>query len=171
MELQQYQRLLLQQALHVMACDGHVDAREIDQFRRLTGTTHYFDELDVEQDVTETIQILEDRGPAAVDDALEQLRSADLSERQRFRLLEILLDVVHADDSIEAEECHYLQRTRDVLGIPIADVAAHFPTRFSAFVPGAGDSFVAGTRFRLPDVLPDVSDLIPSWDEEAASDS
>lgn len=162
MELQQYQRLLLQQALHVMACDGHVDAREIDEFRRLTGTTPYFDELDVEQEVTEALQTLEERGPAAVEDSLEQLRSEDLSDRQRLRLLEILLHVVHADDSIEAEECEYLQRTRDALGIPIADVAAHFPTRFSVFVPGAGDSFVAGTPFRLPDVLPDVSDLVRS---------
>lgn len=160
MELQQYQGLLLEQALHAMACDGHIDAREVDEFRRLTTTTPYFDELNVEHALRGALRRLQDGGTRAVDQALDGLRDVDLSERQRFRLLEVLLYMVHADGSVEAAECEYLQRTRDALGISVDAVARHFPTRFSLFMPGAGGSFQAGDSFRLPDSLPNVSDFI-----------
>jgi hypothetical protein len=129
----------------------------VDELRRLTGTTPYFDELDVPVELAGALETLRHRGVAAITSALEHLRTEELSERQRFKLLEVLLHVVHADEAVDEAECAYLQQTQGALGLAAQDVARHFPTRFALFMPASAHSFRTAQGYKIPDTLPDSS--------------
>ncbi|MGH7472183.1 MAG: TerB family tellurite resistance protein [Longimicrobiales bacterium] len=157
MELKTYQRLALQHALHAIACDGKIHAREVEELRRLTTNTPYFDELDAEAELTSALDVLAKHGVVAITEALGRLATEDLTPRQRVKMLEVLLHVVDADDAAEPAECAYLQQTQAALGVSVEEVAKHFPSHFSLFMPGSTQSFRAGPGFTLPDMLPDAS--------------
>jgi uncharacterized tellurite resistance protein B-like protein len=164
MNLIEYQRLVLVNALNVIACDGDIDDREVEELRRMTTATPYFDELNVEEELAAALRALSEGGPGAIDRALEDLCSAEMTDRQRLKLLEVLLRVIHADDVVREAECAYLQRAREALEVPIEVLARHFPTRFALFMPGAGSGFQAGRPFAFPDNLPDISHFLGEQD-------
>ena len=126
--------------------------------------TPYFDELDVEQELAAALKHLSEHGRGGIEKALEDLTGAAISERQRLRLLDVLLHVVHADETVEEAERAYLQSAREALGIAVEELAQHFPARFAIFVPGSGAKFQMAAVFKLPETLPDTSRFLNAND-------
>jgi uncharacterized tellurite resistance protein B-like protein len=159
MDLSDYQRLLLKHALYIMACDGDVDAREVQEIRRFTTDTPFFDGLDVEQELTTALNELNSGGAAAIEAALQELPDQQVNDRQRQRLLDVLLQVVDADGAVQDSERVYLQRVRAALKVPVEEVARRYADRFALFVPGATAAFGAASSFALPAALPAAPDF------------
>jgi uncharacterized tellurite resistance protein B-like protein len=155
MELSSYQRLALQHALHVIACDGEIHPSEVDELRRLAEDTPYFDEIDSDAELAGALAELRSRGVDAITAGLDRLSNEDLTPRQRLKMLEILLRVVHADDNVEPAECAYLQQAQGALRVTTEEIAKHYPAHFSLFMPGAAQSFRSGPGFKLPDSIPE----------------
>jgi uncharacterized tellurite resistance protein B-like protein len=159
MDIEDFQRTLLVHALHVIACDGEIDSREVEEIRRLTATTPHFSEIDTEQELTVALKHLRENGAVVIDEALTRLSSAVVTHRQSLKLLEVLLQVVHADDLVHEAERAYLQRTREALGLDVGEVAEQFTQYFSIFVRGSGSNFQEEKCFQLPASLPDASEF------------
>jgi uncharacterized tellurite resistance protein B-like protein len=160
MDLIEFQRMSLVHTLHVVACDGDFDPREVDEIRRMTTATPYFSELDPERELAEALEALRTGGAALIDRTLGDLSARAVPQKQMLKLLEVLLHAVHADDLVHESERLYLQRVREALRISVAEVAAHFPNRFALFVPGAGSSFQGPPDFQMPVSLPDASQFL-----------
>jgi uncharacterized tellurite resistance protein B-like protein len=159
MDVIAFQRRLLVHALHVIACDGDVDPMEIKELRSLTSSSPHFSELEVERELAESLEALRAGGPAAIESALQELGRETVPRRMALRLLDVLLQVIHADGRVHDSERQYLQRAREALGIPLGEIAMEFPERFAMFVPGSGGAFQAAGAFHLPEALPDASEF------------
>jgi uncharacterized tellurite resistance protein B-like protein len=160
MEAHEYQRMVLVHALHIMACDGGIDDREVNEIRRMITDTPYFDELTMEEELGPALERLKAGGAEAIDEGFEELGRLGLPDRQRMRLLDVLLHVVHADETVNEAECTYLQRTQAALGLTVDDVAHQFPNNFSLFVPGAGRGFSVRPQFEIPIEFPDAGQFL-----------
>ncbi len=123
MERTDFQELLLQTAFCVVASDGHIDKREIEELSSLEGSAVYFQGVDLRDELDSFVLSLnpdEDPGSASggpFADLMDKLHTAELSVVQELLLLEVALRILHADKNIHEEEVKLVRQIRAQLNV------------------------------------------------------
>lgn len=123
MERNEFQELLFQTAFCVVASDGHIDAREIEELRSLEGSAVYFQGVDLRDELDRLVTSLQSKGEAGkvgrgpIADVLEKIETASLSVVQELLLLELALRILHADERIHDDEVELVQQIRAKLSV------------------------------------------------------
>ena len=63
----EFKRLLFKVAFCSMACDGHVDDREVNEMRAMDRNTPYFDAIDLSNELSELVEELHSKGVKLID--------------------------------------------------------------------------------------------------------
>ncbi|MCH8491343.1 MAG: TerB family tellurite resistance protein [Oceanicaulis sp.] len=129
MEQINFNKLLLKTAFSCMACDGDIDPKEVDlikslhEERKLFGNIELFAEIEVHR------KAINENSRSFLKSYLKELTSAELSEQDELKVIEVAIETIKADDKIEYSEVKFFKVIRSKLKIanePILDVHPDF---------------------------------------------
>jgi len=112
-----FKKLLFDVACATVACDGHIDDREIHELRFIDESTTYFGDIDLSGQLENFLQSVKLRPEDTINSAVFQLGKMALSPVEELLVLEVALRIVYADIKIDAKEVKLLQLIRSFLSI------------------------------------------------------
>ncbi len=83
LQREELQRLLFRTAFCVMACDGHIDEKEVREIKTMNKSSQYFMGLDLDEELQELLSILKDKGKFIVDEFFETISKKGFINRSR----------------------------------------------------------------------------------------
>ena len=117
LERQEFQRLLFRTAFCLMACDGHVDDREVAEIRQMNKSAAFFQGIDLSTELDELLSGLKSRGKQIVDELFETIDKLNISTVQELLILEVAFRLVHADEKVDENEIKFLRYLRSKLKV------------------------------------------------------
>ena len=112
-----FQRLLFRTAFCLMACDGHIDEREVNEIKLMNKSSAYFQGIDLSDELEELLADLKARGKQSVDKLFDTLEKLDTSTVQELLILEVSFRLVHADEKVDENEIKFLRFLRSKLKV------------------------------------------------------
>lgn len=120
--------LLFKTAFCFMACDGHIDDREIEEIQKLTRETKYFRGVDVSAELVRLVDRVKSEGRQIFKNFIDEVAAGDLDVVQELLLLEVALRVVYIDLRIDGNEIRFLRLLRSKLSVPTEVIVQRFGT-------------------------------------------
>lgn len=117
METIRLNKLLLKTAFACMACDGDIDKREVKLIRELHNQHKTFGEVDIDQELDKLTNAINEQGQQFLKDYFTELASAELSEANELRLIEVAIQTIKADEKVEYSEVKFFKVIRSKLKI------------------------------------------------------
>lgn len=117
LERPDFQRLLFRTAFCLMACDGHIDDREVNEIKLMNNSSAYFRGIDLSGELEELFADLKEKGKHIVDELFNSLAELDLSTVQELLILEVSFRLVHADEKVDENEIKFLRFLRSKLKV------------------------------------------------------
>ena len=115
MKNKEFKKVLFKGAFSVMACDGEVAESEVVEMKEMLSNSPYFDGLDHNAEMKTAFDDIKANGTKSIDNFFELLKSSELSERQEFQLVEVLVRMVMADGKIEDSELFFMHNIKSTL--------------------------------------------------------
>lgn len=109
--------MLFDIACATVACDGHIDDREVRELRFIDESTTYFGDIDLSGQLEHFLQNVKLHPEETINDIVLQLRKMSLSPVEELLVLEVALRLVYADIIIDPEEIKFLKLIRSFLSI------------------------------------------------------
>jgi uncharacterized tellurite resistance protein B-like protein len=117
METLGFSQLLLKTAFSCMACDGKIDKREIKFIKKLHLADKPFGEIDIDAELDNLLNAINKDGHQFLRAYFNELKSAELSEANELKLIEVAIATIKADDLIEYSEIKFFKVIRSQLKI------------------------------------------------------
>lgn len=117
LERPEFQRLLFRTAFCTMACDGHIDEREINEIKLMNKSSAYFQGIDLTDELYELLINLQTKGKHIVDELFDTLTKLDLSTVMELLILEVAFRTAHADKKEDENEIKFLRFLRSKLSV------------------------------------------------------
>lgn len=112
-----FQRLLFRTTFCTMACDGHIDEREINEIKLMNKSSTYFKGIDLTDELEELLKNLQANGKHIVDELFDTLAKLQLSTVMELLILEVAFRVAHADKKEDENEIKFLRFLRSKLRV------------------------------------------------------
>ena len=122
-----FDRLLLKTAFCCMACDGHIDKKEIELIKSLFDQSSFSTELNFESDINDLVTKINNEGKEFIKRYLTLLNNADLTEKEEETIIEFAIKTIHADDKVEYAEVKFLKVIQSHLSISKEKIISLFP--------------------------------------------
>jgi len=117
MEKTTFKRLLFDIACSAVACDGHIDDREIRELQFIDKSTTYFEDIDMSRKLTRFVENFKNDPIDTINNIIEKLKETFLNPVEEMLVLEIVLRLVYADTKIDEKEKEYIQSVRACLSL------------------------------------------------------
>ena len=112
-----FKRLLFKTAFCCMACDGHIDQKEVDEIKKMDTNTTYFGDVDLSIELDILLNDLVKSGKKVVNDLFQELKEFKLNPVQELLILEVALRIIHADEKTDENEVKFLKLLRGRLDV------------------------------------------------------
>ena len=110
-------KLLFDIACTSIACDGHIDERELDELKRIQKSTPYFKNIDTTGKLNKFIDNFKNNSAELIDNILIELQNSSLNPVQQLLVLEVVLRIVYSDTIIQPNEIEFIKAVRASLTI------------------------------------------------------
>lgn len=127
MRSEEFQKILLKAAVSSIACDGHIDDREIQELKQIADNEIYFIGFDYTDLLNEHLEYIKCNGIIAINELLDELGNSNLNPNQKLLLLEVVIRIIEADKKIEQIEIKFLQLIKTRLNLTDELVITKFP--------------------------------------------
>ena len=117
MESSNFEKLLLETVFCCMASDGHIDQREVDTIENLCTSSDMFNDLELHYEVNQLVQKINTDGKQFIQQYLEALTNAGLTETEELTLIDFALRTINADEILEYSEIKFFKNIRHRLKI------------------------------------------------------
>lgn len=117
METLSFNKLLLKTAFSCMACDGDIDKREVKLIKQLQNDHKTFGEIDINSELDTLLLAINKDGQEFLKGYFDELTTAELSETNELKLIEVAIDTIKADDKVEYSEIKFFKVIRSNLKI------------------------------------------------------
>lgn len=134
MKTEAFQEFLLKSAISVIACDSHIDESEISEIKNMAANEIYFMGYDFEKALSKNLDYIKEKGASAINEYLNEVTSANLSERQELILLEVLIRAIESDGKIEPSEVKFLQMVKSKLRMSEEVIITKFPKQMNYLI-------------------------------------
>lgn len=124
---QAFNQLLLKTVFCCMACDGHIDQREIELIKSLDSNSNLFGDLDVQDEIDLFVQEINKLGHIFLRSYFQDLKSAHLTEDEELAVIEAAIDIIRSDDNLEYSEIKFFKIIRSKLNISNQKILALIP--------------------------------------------
>jgi hypothetical protein len=101
-----------------MACDGHIDEREIKEIKAMDKSAAYFQGIDLSVELESLLVSLKEKGKHIVDELFEGLNKLNISTIQELLILEVAFRLIYADTKVDENEIKFLRFLRSKLKVP-----------------------------------------------------
>ena len=112
MESSNFEKLLLETVFCCMASDGHIDQREVDTIENLCTSSDMFNDLELHYEVNQLVQKINTDGKQFIQQYLEALTNAGLTETEELTLIDFALRTINADEILEYSEIKFFKNIR-----------------------------------------------------------
>lgn len=112
-----FKKLLFKVAFCTMACDGHIDQREIDEMKLMDKNTSFFDSIDLSDELSQLINDFHTKGTKVVEELFATLRNIKLNPIQELLILEVALRLIYADEKHDENEVKFINLLRAKLDV------------------------------------------------------
>lgn len=117
MDTKQFNKLLLKTAFSCMACDGDIDKREVKLIKQLQKEHKTFGEIDINAELDTLLLAINKDGQQFLKAYFNELTSAELTEANELKLIEVAIDTIKADEKVEYSEIKFFKVIRSKLKI------------------------------------------------------
>lgn len=117
MEKTQFIELLFETACCAMACDGHIDDREIRELKYIDRSTTYFKDIDLSHQLTKFVADVKENKKVTIGTLINKLNTTSKTTVEELLLLEVALRIIYADTKINEDEIEFLQSIRSTLSL------------------------------------------------------
>lgn len=111
----EFKRLLFKVAFCTMACDGHIDKREIEEMKVMDKNTSFFDGVDLSSELSELIEELGLKGAKVIEELFATLRENKLNPIQELLILEVAMRIINSDNKHDDNELRFIHLLRGKL--------------------------------------------------------
>lgn len=117
MDKNEFKKILFKVAFCTMACDGHIDDREVEELKIMDKKTSFFEAIDLSDELEQLIKDLKNKGKKVVEELFVCLRETKLNPIQELLVLEVALRIINADDKHDENEVKFIHLLRSKLEI------------------------------------------------------
>lgn len=117
MENFEFNKLLLRTAFSCMACDGHIDKREVSLIKNVSKDSPIMQGLDIDLEIDKLVQDINEKGHLFLADYLNDLTHLSLTEQEELSLIDMAIKTIHADEKVEYSEIKFFKIVRSKLKI------------------------------------------------------
>ena len=117
MENTNFKKMLFDIACSAVACDGHIDEREIKELQRIEKSTAYFRDINLSRKLEIFVERFQKNPDSTIEEILNKLKASILNPVEEMLILEIVLRLIYADVKIDEKEITFLQSIRSRLSI------------------------------------------------------
>lgn len=122
-----FQDFLFKSAVTVMACDGSIEENEINEIKKMADNEIYFVGYEYEQSLKDNLNLVKLNGKNAINQYLQELTAANLSDKQELLLIEVLIRTIEADEQTHQNEIKFLQMVKAKLKTTEETLISKFP--------------------------------------------
>ncbi len=117
MDKTEFKKLLFKVAFCTMACDGHIDKREIEELKIIGKNTTFFDNIDLFDELSELVKSLDKKGTKIIEELFDSLSKTELNPIQELIILEVALRIINADEIQHENEVRFINLIRGKLEV------------------------------------------------------
>ena len=129
------QDLYLKTAFCCMACDGDIADEEVILIKEYSSKKDYFSNIPLEETINEYIEEINARGMSFLNDYLNDIKNADLSEEEELTVVRIAIEMIEADNIIQYSEIKFFKKIRKLLSISDDAILKEFPDKEDFLLP------------------------------------
>lgn len=162
MDKSEFKKILFKVAFCTMACDGHIDDREVEELRIMDKNTSFFEAIDLSDELEQLIKDLKNKGTKVIEELFVCLRETKLNPIQELLVLEIALRILNADDKHDENEVKFIRLLRSKLELHDETINDRFGELDILHTNEYSRNIVAGKtaiEFAESINLPDMSEL------------
>jgi len=134
MKTYEFQEFLFKSAITVMACDGSIEEKEINEIKKIAEGEIYFMGYEYEQPLKDNLNYIKVNGKNAINQYLLELSNTDLSDKQELLLIKVLIRTIEADERTHQNEIKFLQMVKSKLKIDEETLISRFPNQISYLI-------------------------------------
>jgi uncharacterized tellurite resistance protein B-like protein len=127
MENTEFNKLLLRTAFSCMACDGHIDKREVSLIKNVSKESHLMKDLLIDKEIDSLVSEINEKGHMFLADFLYDLKHLSLTEDQELSIIDIAIKTINADEKVEYSEIKFFKIIRSKLKISNSKVLTNMP--------------------------------------------
>ena len=117
MEKEKFQKLLLETAFSCMACDGHIDEREINLMRELHEEKEVFGEVDIKEELNTLVSKINTDGEKFLKTILNNIKQSNISDKEELEIVRTAINIIKSDDDLDYSEIKFFKIIRTKLNI------------------------------------------------------
>lgn len=162
MDKTEFKKLLFKIAFCTMACDGHIDKREIEEMKIMDNKTSFFEAIDLSDELTKLIKELDKKGAKIIEELFASLTKYDLNTIQELIVLEVALRIINADKKHDENELKFIHLLRAKLKVHDETINDRFGEIDILYTNEYSKNIIAGKtdiEFIESVKLPELSDL------------
>ncbi len=127
MAQEKFGNLLLKTVFSCMACDGHIDKREIKFLKEIVKEIDCFKNENIAPDFDSLINQINEKGHEFLKDYFNELKHSDLSESQEILIIDFAIRAIKADEKEEYSEIKFFKIIRSYLKVSNRIVLSKMP--------------------------------------------
>jgi uncharacterized tellurite resistance protein B-like protein len=117
MSSEKFKYLLFDIACGAVTCDGHIDAKEIEELKSIDKSTAYFSGIDLSRKLNTFIKSFNEDANGTIDKVYKSINKESLNPVEELLILEIVLRLIYSDTKLDENEVHYIKVVRSKLSI------------------------------------------------------
>ena len=163
MDKNKFKKILFKVAFCTMACDGHIDDREIEELQIMDKKTSFFEAIDLSEELKQLIKDLDKKGTKVIEELFVCLRETKLNPIQELLVLEVALRIINADGKHDENEVKFIHLLRSKLKLHDETINDRFGELDILYTNEYSKNIVAGKteiEFAESIKLPEMSELI-----------
>ena len=130
----EFQNLLFRSAVMVMSCDGEIADAEVTELKTIVENEIYFLGYDYAEPLVSTVVEIKRDGKDAINRYLNDLAGIDLSQKQKFTLMEVVIRMIEADSIVQPSEVQFLHLVKSKLKVSEKDLIVKFPKQIGYLI-------------------------------------
>jgi tellurite resistance protein len=163
MDKNKFKKILFKVAFCTMACDGHIDDREIKELQIMDKKTSFFEAIDLSEELKQLIKNLDKNGTKVIEELFSCLRDTKLNPIQELLVLEVALRIINADGKHDENEVKFIHLLRSKLELHDETINDRFGELDILYTNEYSKNIVSGKteiEFAESVKLPEMSELI-----------
>ncbi|MEE4197536.1 MAG: hypothetical protein V2I54_07825 [Bacteroidales bacterium] len=163
MDKNDFKKILFKVAFCTMACDGHIDDREIEELRIMDKNTSFFAAVDLSDELKLLIADLKQKGTKVIEELFAALKETKLNPIQELLVLEVALRIINADEQHDENEVKFVHLLRSKLEVHDETINDRFGELNILYTNEYSKNIVAGKseiEFAEKIKLPEMTEII-----------
>ena len=159
MDKNKFKKILFKVAFCTMACDGHIDDREIEELQIMDKKTSFFEAIDLSEELKQLIKDLDKKGTKVIEELFVCLRETKLNPIQELLVLEVALRIINADGKHDENEVKFIHLLRSKLKLHdetindrFGDLDILYTNEYSKNIVSGKTEIEFADNFKLPEM-------------------